>query len=143
MCRFPTPIFLLTAAALAVSVTTGCGKSRPVAQVSGKVVFKNGAMPKAAIRMVRFEPSADTTSAIRKGASGSINDDGSFELYTRKPGDGVILGKYAVTFAFYPSAMDHRSLAPARYATAATTPFHVVVDQDVDDLQFEIDAASR
>ena len=125
--------------ALGLSGIAGCGNSRPVAQVQGKVVFKNGPMPNAGVRYIRFECEADTNAAVRKGASGAINDDGTFELYTRRPGDGVHLGKYAVTFAIYPGVMDQRSLVPAKYTSAASTPYHVVVDQDVDNLEFEID----
>jgi hypothetical protein len=101
--------------------------------------MKNAELPKSGIRLVRLEPAADTNAVVRKGASGTINDDGTFELYTRKPGDGVHLGKYAVTFAFYKGAMDQASLIPAKYTRAATTPYHVVVEDDIDDLEFEID----
>ena len=106
------------------------------------MTFKNGSLPNTGIRLVRFEPTADTKAAVRKGASGTINDDGSFELYTRRPGDGVHLGKYAVTFAFYKGAMDQRPLIPAKYTRAATTPYQLVVEGDIDDLEFEIDPAA-
>lgn len=124
-----------------LGVIVGCGKGQPVAQVSGKINFKDTSLQNAGIRMVRFEPMADTNATIRKGASGTINEDGSFELYTRRPGDGVYLGKYAVTFAFYRGAMDQRSLIPAKFTSAATTPYQVVVDHDRDDLNFEIETA--
>lgn len=117
----------------------GCGKSLPVAQVGGKINLKDSSLKKAGIRMVRLEPTADTNATVRKGASGTIKEDGSFELYTRRPGDGVYLGKYAVTFAFYRGAMDQKSLIPAKYTNAATTPYQVVVDRDCDDLNFEIE----
>ena len=126
-------------AAACLSGIVGCGESHSVAQVRGKVVGKNGALPSASIRVVRFEPAADSNAAVRKGASGSINDDGSFELFTRRPGDGVHMGKYAVTFAFYRSATDQKSLVSAKYTKPATTPYQVVVDKDIDDLEFEIE----
>lgn len=134
--HFPTLLFL-TGCLISIS---GCGKSRPVAQVRGKIICKDGELPAAAIRLVRFEPTADTTAVIRKGASGRINDDGTFELYTRQPGDGVLLGKYAVTFAFYKSAMDHQSLIPAKYTKAATTPHQLVVENDIENLELEIES---
>jgi hypothetical protein len=135
--HYSARLFLITAVYLGVIV--GCGRSQPVARVSGKINFKDASLQNAGIRMVRLEPTADTSATIRKGASAPINEDGSFELYTRRPGDGVYLGKYAVTFAFYRGAMDQRSLIPAKYTSAASTPYHVVVDQDVDNLEFEID----
>jgi hypothetical protein len=135
--RYLARLFLIAVALL--GGTIGCGKTRPVAQVRGKINFKESSLQNAGIRMVRFEPTADTNATIRKGASGTINEDGSFELYTRRPGDGVYLGKYAVTFAFYRGAMDQRSLIPAKYTSAATTPYQVVIDDDRDDLNFEIE----
>ena len=125
-----------------VGGTSGCGKSHPVAQVRGKVVFKNGSMPNAGIRMVRLEPAADTTAAIRKGASGSVNDDGAFEIYTLRPGDGVYLGKYAVTFTFLKSFTEQKQMIDKKYTTAATTPYHLNVERDTDDLEYELEPAN-
>jgi hypothetical protein len=135
--RCSVPLLLLAAVCLATIV--GCGKAHSTAQVSGKIQLKDSSLQNAGIRMVRLEPTGDTSATIRKGASGTINEDGSFQLYTRRPGDGVYLGKYAVTFAFYRGAMDQRSLIPAKYTSAATTPYQVVVDDDRDDLSFEIE----
>ncbi|MBA4107081.1 MAG: hypothetical protein C0485_15150 [Pirellula sp.] len=129
----------LLVAAACVTGIAGCGESRPVAQVRGKVICKGGALPAAGIRMVRLQPTTDSDAVIRKGAGGSIKGDGSFELYTRRPGDGVHAGKYAVTFAFYKGAMDQKSLIPAKYANAATTPLHLDVKEDIDDLVLEIE----
>jgi hypothetical protein len=137
--RYQFSASLLLIAAASVAGLAGCGRSRPVAHVGGKIVIKDESLRNAGVRMVRFEPTVDSNAAVRKGASGIVNDDGSFELYTRRPGDGVHLGKYAVTFAFYRGAMDQRSLIPAKYTSATTTPYQVVVDQDYDDLTFEIE----
>jgi hypothetical protein len=138
--HYDSVLLLLLAAACLVG-SAGCGNTHPVAQLRGKINFKDSSLTNAGIRMVRFEPTADTNATIRKGASGTINDDGSFELYTRRPGDGVHFGKYAVTFAFYRGAMDQRPLIPAKYTSAATTPYKIVVDSDRDDLSFEIEPA--
>jgi hypothetical protein len=132
-------VSLVLVAVVYLGGIAGCGKSNPVAQIRGKVNLKDSSLQNAGVRMVRLEPTVDTNATIRKGASGTINEDGSFELYTRRPGDGVYLGKYAVTFAFYRGAMDQRSLIPAKYTSAATTPYQVVVDDDRDDLTFEIE----
>jgi hypothetical protein len=118
--------------------TTGCGNGKQVAQVRGKVVFKNGSMPKAGIRMVRLEPAADTSATIRKGATGSINDDGTFDIYTLRPGDGVYLGKYAVTFTFLKSFKEQQQMIAKKYTVAATTPYHLTVERNTDDLVYEL-----
>ena len=111
-----------------------------MAQVRGKVIFSDGEIPQAGVRLIRFECAKDTDAAVRKGAAGKINDDGTFELYTRKPGDGVHYGKYDVTFAIFNSATDQRPMIPVKYTKSATTPFHVVVDDDRDDHVFTIEA---
>jgi hypothetical protein len=116
----------------------GCN-DRPTAQVKGKVLYKDGSVPKGGVRVIRFEPTADTTAAIRKTASSEIADDGSFDLFTRKPGDGVILGKYAVTFSVWRGPRDRVSLIDEKYTAKATTPYTVTVEDDMDDLMFEIE----
>src|SRR5687767_5499444 len=67
----------------------GCSDRLDSAQVSGKVLMKDGSVPQGGVRVVQFVPAKDSTAEIRKGASGEIRDDGSFVAYTRKPGDGV------------------------------------------------------
>jgi hypothetical protein len=122
------------------AAAAGCN-NRPTAQVRGKVLYKDGSVPQGGVRVIRFEPTPDTTAAIRKTASGQIMDDGSFDLFTRKPGDGVILGKYAVTFTVWRGPRDRVSLIDDKYTASATTPYTVTVDDDMDDLKFEIERA--
>lgn len=88
---------------------------------------------------MRFEPTKDSPAEIRKGASGQIGEDGSFEMSTRVPGDGVYLGKYAVTFAVWKGPRDPTSLIAEKYTNSATTPYEVVVDSDMNDLTFTIE----
>jgi hypothetical protein len=133
--------FTVAAAALLNCILAGCGEGHQVAQVRGKVVFKNGAMPAAGVRMIRLEPTRDSPAEIRKGASGSINPDGTFEIYTRRPGDGVHVGKYAVTFTFLKSPTDQKQLLPSKYTVAATTPYQLTVDRDLSDLEYVIEPA--
>ncbi len=130
--------WLLSSAACAAVSCVGCSEGKPVAEVRGRVVCTSGELPKTSIRQIRFEPTADSKAVVRKGASGAINDDGTFELYTRRPGDGVHHGEYAVTFAFYKSAMDHASPLSPELASSSTTPYRVTVEDNVDDLEIEI-----
>lgn len=132
-------VILPLTAAIFLGGFFGCGKSNPVAQVSGKVVFKNGAMPPAGVRVVRLEPTADSNAAIRKGASGRIGDDGTFEIFTRRPGDGVHYGNYAVTFAFWKSVTDQTTMVAPRYTDAKKTPYHLTVDKDMAGLEYELE----
>src|SRR5687768_14245710 len=91
------PCLLMAGIALCLIGQAGCG-SRDSYQVSGRAQYKDGSPITGAMRVIRLEPTEDTTAEIRKAAGTSIAADGSFELFTRKPGDGVIPGKYAVTF---------------------------------------------
>jgi hypothetical protein len=119
----------------------GCGDRRDAAEVSGSVLMKDGSVPQGGVRVVQFVPAKDSTAEIRKGASGEIRDDGSFVAYTRKPGDGVLLGKYDVTFSVWKSPMDSTSLVDPKFSRASTTPFHVTVENDIDNLKFELEPA--
>jgi hypothetical protein len=120
-------------------VLCGCNRGPATAQVRGKVLYKDGSVPKGGVRVVRFEPAQDTTAEIRKAASGQIESDGSFQLATRVPGDGVFLGKYVVTFAVWKGPRDPTSLIEEKYTNSSTSPYHVTVDDDIDDLMFEIE----
>jgi hypothetical protein len=119
---------------------TGCEHGPRMYKVSGKVTFKGGSMPHAGVCTVQFIPSTDTTATERKGAGGAINPDGTFEMHTRKPGDGVVPGEYDVTFAIWPGPMDPRSLILPKYTSPSTTPFkNVKIDRDRSDLEFEVE----
>lgn len=124
---------------LCTVVLAGCNRGRATAQVRGKVLYKDGSVPRGGVRVVRFEPAEETSAEIRKAATGHIGDDGSFELATRVPGDGVFLGNYNVTFTVWKAPREPISLVDAKYTQAATTPYQVTVDGDVDDLFFEIE----
>ena len=126
---------------LAPLAAAGCSDRPATAQVSGKVLLKDGSVPQGGVRVVQFVPAKDSTAEILKGASGEIRDDGSFVAYTRKPGDGVFLGKYDVTFSIWKSAMDSTTLVAPKFSRASTTPYHVTVDDDIDDLNFELEPA--
>ena len=132
--RASAVVLACLAAALA-----GCDRGPAVAQVSGKVLYPDGSVPKGGICTVQFVPI--TSVEVRKAATGFISPDGSFEMYTRKPGDGVFLGEYAVTFAVWKGPMEPVSLIEEKYTAPATTPYKVTVDGDMHDLQFEIEPA--
>jgi hypothetical protein len=131
--------WLISLAVVCMAVLSGCDRGPAVAQVSGKVLYKDGSVPKGGVRVVRFEPI--TAEEVRKGASGTIGPDGSFEMYTRKPGDGVFLGEYAVTFAVWKGPRDPTSLIDEKYTMSTTTPYKVKIDGDKTDLEFEIEPA--
>ena len=122
---------------LLVVLAVGCGGS--TAQVSGHAKFADGSPIKGGVRKVIFEPTVDTTAEVRKAASATIEDDGSFALYTRKAGDGVYKGKYAVTFMVLDNPRDGGLMVPEKYTYGETTPFKVEVTGDRSDLVFELE----
>lgn len=119
-------------------VTTGCG-SRPTAQVTGTVKYKDGSPIVAPAKVVRLVPTPDSTAEIRKAASGYIQDDGTFEMYTKKPGDGVIKGQYAVVFSVLKNPMGGESLIKQEYTVAELSPYTIDVDGDKHGLVYEIE----
>jgi hypothetical protein len=123
---------------IAMATTLGCAEN-PTAHVSGVVKYKDGSPIKGAVRMVRFEPAENTTATVRKPATGQIQDDGSFELLTLRPGDGVYKGDYNVAFSVLTSPMGGEWLIKEEYQNAETTPYKVTVDGNIDDLVFEIE----
>jgi hypothetical protein len=129
----------LPAIALVAVVMCGCDQGPPMYKVTGKVTYKDGSVPKGGVCSVQFLPTANTTAQVRKGASGAISPDGTFEMHTRAPGDGVNAGDYGVTFAIWQSPTDPRSLIPPKYSNPATSGYKITVDKDISDLKFEIE----
>jgi hypothetical protein len=88
--------------------------------VQGKVTYNDG--KPVTEGLVVFESSEGPASTAR----GEIHADGSFELGTHKPGDGVVAGKYRVLVAprTDPNAIDKpQQQAPfdRRYSEFATS----------------------
>jgi hypothetical protein len=129
-------LFLAFAFFAAVS---GCDRGPPMAHVSGKVLYKDGSVPRAGVCVVRFEPEPNSSAEVRRGASGAIGPDGSFEMMTRMEGDGVYYGDYAVTFAILKGPMDPTSLILPKYTAKSMTPYKVTIDGDKTDLHYEIE----
>lgn len=123
---------------IALSTLVGCS-SRDVAQVSGRVQYKDGTPITGGVRVIRFEPTGDTTAEIQKAASGTIEEDGTFVLFTRKPGDGVFRGKYGVTFTVLTKAMGGESLIAPEYEHVNSTPYVVEVTDDITDVVYELE----
>jgi hypothetical protein len=122
----------------------GCNRGPKMVHVKGIVLNKDGSVPKAGVAVVRFEPTVDSTAEIRKGAAGSIQSDGSFEVWTRKPGDGIYVGQYDVTFAIQKGPMDSTPLVQAMYTSKATTPYkNITIDEDKSDFKFEVEPLAR
>jgi hypothetical protein len=79
-------------------------------------------------------------------AIAQIQADGSFELFTRRPGDGVLPGKYAVIISVIKAPRDPVLLIDEKYTVSATTPYHETIEDDIVDLLYIVrmkDAANQ
>lgn len=122
-----------------VAALSGCDRNPGMGQVRGKVFYKDGSVPHGGVCVVSLLPAGSTTAKIRKGASGAIEKDGSFEMMTRKPGDGVYYGDYVVTFTVVKGPNDPTSLILPVYSNPRETPYKLTVDGDKVDLKYEIE----
>jgi hypothetical protein len=126
--------------ALMACTAIGCGKSGPTMyHVSGKISFKNGTMPHGGVSLVSFVPTKDGSGEGRRPATGPIGPDGSFAMYTRVDGDGVVAGDYNVLIAILKGPMERVSLLPAKYFDMSSPPFKATVDRNISDLDYPID----
>lgn len=107
--------------------------------MSGHAKFDDGSPIKGAVRSIIFVPTEDTTAEVRNTASATLAEDGSFTLVTRKAGDGVYKGKYAVTFMVLKDPKLGGLLVPEKYTFRDDTPFTVEITGDRDDLLFELE----
>jgi hypothetical protein len=63
-------------------------------------------------------------------------------MFTRKPGDGVHQGEYVVTFMIFKSMTDQKSLVENKYTTPHLSPITILVENDIDDVKFEVEPAA-
>jgi hypothetical protein len=127
---------------LAAVSLVGCNRGKQMARVSGKVSYKDGSAPKAPLCVITLTPAATSKAEVRKSASSAIEPDGSFDMMTRQPGDGVYLGDYVVTFSVRSNPMDPTSsLIAPKYESPALSPYKLTVDGDKTDLRYEIEPA--
>ena len=129
---------VLTLVCVVGTFFVGCN-SRDTVNVSGRVQYKGGAPIEGQIQVIRFEPTDESPAKIRKAASADLGPDGTFELFTRKPGDGVFRGRYAVNFTVLTSYVNGKSLIDPKYESPATTPYVVDVTDDMSDLVYELE----
>ncbi len=75
---------------MALAVLASCAKPPPLFKVSGKAVYKGKPLTTG---VVGFHH----TDAKSPLVTGQIGEDGTFELTTKRPGDGAAPGEYTVT----------------------------------------------
>jgi hypothetical protein len=113
--------------------TVGCGRYYPV---HGKVTLDDGTAVTAG--MVVFE-TKDVEKPVT--ARGDIQPDGSYQLSTERPGDGVPPGRYRVLVTPPPQGADAPPQKPPfdmRYASFATSRLEFEVKSGSNDYPIQL-----
>lgn len=119
--------FRLLVAVGLLFVVCGCEKGTlQLYDVSGTVKNADGSIPTGEMASITFSPLVMEQGL--KGASGTIQADGSFELMTLAPGDGAVAGDYVVTLNITEGYPSPKSLVPDRYSKARETPLKATVE---------------
>jgi hypothetical protein len=120
-------------AASLAGASWGCGGgSAPLPDlipVKGKVTYKGQPVTRG---VVRFEPDG-----YGRMASGQIQGDGTFELSTLKPGDGVVAGEHRVSVGeFDKSLASNRALK--KYGSANISGLKAEVTPENREFTFDL-----
>jgi hypothetical protein len=130
---------LLSAALL--TVASGCGGSDlPLVPVSGKVTFSGGPCP--APGNVTFTPLEVSAGLPRRPAAGAFNTEGSFEVTSFRPGDGLLPGRYRVTVTCYSGLPNPTSPDPwgdVSYVQKGFEPPELIVEDGSDPIEMNLD----
>jgi hypothetical protein len=124
------------------SSLVGCGSGLDTVPVKGVLTYKGQPVPKIA---VSFMPEGG------KGqiAQGITDAEGNFELQTREPGDGAMIGNYLVAFRFVPDEVPEMpgfpgskpvvSPLPPKYADSISSGVTATVVSDASKNVFNFD----
>lgn len=125
--RRMTGLVLLSALA-----AVGCKSETrvPVFPVSGKITFQGQAPAGAQVILV---PAAGSKLPKDLAASGTVKDDGTFQIDTYAKGDGAPSGEYVATVQWFKMVTTDGgtgrgpNVIPEKYAKAETSPIKVSV----------------
>ena len=123
---------VLAALLLFALVAAGCKSETrvPVDPVSGKLSFQG--QPPAGAQVI-LVPAAGSKLPPDLAASGTVNEDGTFQIDTYAKGDGAPAGEYVATVQWFKLVNTDGgtgkgpNVIPAKYASATTSPIKVTV----------------
>lgn len=81
--------------AIVLAVMAGCGESRGLVPVKGRVTFSGGPPPKPG--RLSFGPMSAADGFVQRPGHASFDADGNFAATSYQEGDGLTPGKYRVT----------------------------------------------
>ena len=123
-------LFFLTAI-----LAIGCQSGAETLSVTGTVKNKDG----SAIAIEQGGKVLFMPVEAGKGATGSIEPDGTFTMMTEKPGDGVTPGNYKVVLQIWKDYRAGTLAVPEKYGDASTTPLEATVDSDHTHFDFVVE----
>ncbi|HWE40248.1 MAG TPA: hypothetical protein VG406_27095 [Isosphaeraceae bacterium] len=112
----------------------GCGEAnsahrKPTIPVKGKVTYKGKPLTKG---LVTFD-----ARDIGRPATGEIKPDGTYELSTIDPGDGVVAGHHRVTIT-ETGTRPGKEVIPKKYALANSSTLEADVSPDKTEFTFDL-----
>lgn len=127
------------------SLLTGCGGSGgpKVVPAKGVVTFKGSPIGKIAVVFMPIDGKGQI-------AEGTTDASGKFELQTREPGDGAMVGEYKVSFKFVSDVIPDMpgfaggkqaepSPIPLKYADDTKSGFTATVDANASKNDYKFD----
>lgn len=124
---------LVALVALLVAPCWGCGSSSgtPVTliPVKGKVTYKGQPVTKG---VIQFEPDG-----YGRPARGQLQSDGTFELTTLKPGDGVVAGEHRISFRDFDKSLA-KDRALKKYESPNTSRLTAEVSPENTEFTFDL-----
>lgn len=139
------PISPWLALLLLLATIGGCGKQgNSTIPVSGKITYGGGEWP--ASGNITFAPLSVAEGFPRRPGSAAFQQDGSFEVTSFKPGDGLVPGTYSISISCYeqqpvgtdPSSFDRFNAVPKDFKTD-----DLVIEVDSDPIVVEFDVPKK
>lgn len=117
---------LLVVAMFLLPIVGGCNKDRmDLHKVTGTVKFEDGTIPQGETSNITFSP---RVAMEGKAASSKIESDGTFSLWTLRPGDGgALAGDYRVIVTVADGYPDLKSKVAKEFSDAEKTPLEASV----------------
>lgn len=114
------------------------------ARAAGQIKFKDGRNLTGVVGVVRFDPESLYSGGSRGASVGSLRSDGSFQMMTRTPGDGVPIGDYRVVLVVQNADGSSADQVHFDYKHFETTPWRANVTVDgANDFVFLLDRADE
>ncbi len=124
---------LVALAALLAGPCWGCGSSSgtlpPLIAVKGKVTYKGQPVTKG---VVEFEPEG-----YGRPAKGQLQPDGTFELTTLKPADGVVAGAHRISIRDFDKSLA-KDRALKKYESPNTSRLTAEVSPEKTEFPFDL-----